>query len=137
MKIIIDNGDGTVTISTPVLDCGLTAAQIIDKDIRPRGKSFVVVFADEVPSDRTYRGAWKAANGGVEVDMPRARVIHMGRIRVKRDKELKRLDIETMKGLDVQAEKQILRDLPETFDLSVATTPEELTALIPPELEGV
>ena len=132
MRIIIDNGDGTVTEKTPVVGCGLTLEEILEKDTY--GKPFQIL-ADGAMPDRTFRAAWKAVPGGVEVDMPRARVIHMGRIRVKRDKELKRLDIEQLKGVDVEAQKQVLRDLPQTIDLATAATPEEL--LSPPELEGV
>lgn len=84
-----------------------------------------------IPSDRTFRNAWKE---DLTVDMVKARTIHMDRIRVVRDKELEKLDIETLKGKDVQAQKQKLRDIPQTFDLSVATTPNELKALWPTEL---
>jgi len=36
------------------------------------------------------------------------------------------LDVETLKGNDVQAAKQVLRDIPKNFSLDGATTPEEL-----------
>ena len=48
---------------------------------------------------------------------------------------MKELDIETMKGNNVQAQKQALRDLPSIFDLSGANTPDELKILIPTELK--
>jgi hypothetical protein len=66
--------------------------------------------------------------------MEKARAIHLGRIRSARNRELARLDIEQLKGIDVAAEKQRLRDLPATFDLAAATTPEELKSLWPDEL---
>lgn len=39
-----------------------------------------------------------------------------------------------MKGRDVTTEKQKLRDLPQTLDLTVAQTPEDLKALWPADL---
>jgi hypothetical protein len=68
------------------------------------------------------------------IDMTKARQVHMGKIREKRDEKLKFLDIETLRGIDNQEEKQRLRDIPQTFDLSIAQTPEELKALWPEEL---
>lgn len=102
------------------------------------------LFNFEDLPDWVFKGAWILADGVVKVDMDKARVIHMKRIRKVRNAELDRLDIETMKALDSQdnkksaevgAKKQALRDIPETFDLSIATTPEELKALWPEELK--
>jgi len=89
------------------------------------------VSENEIPTDRTFRDAWTK---DLTIDMPKAREIQMAKIRKERDKALAALDIETLKGKDVQAEKQILRDLPQNFDLSVASTPEELKQLWPQEL---
>ena len=88
----------------------------------------------DIPKDRTFRDAFALNAGRIEVDMPKARTIHMNRIRQARDKELSRLDIEQLKGNDVAAAKQALRDLPQTFDLTVATTPDQLKALWPADL---
>lgn len=85
----------------------------------------------DIPEDREFRAAWKQSGKKAVVDMEKAKEIHMNKIRLKRNKKLAKLDIETMKGVDVQAEKQVLRDLPADFDLSVAKTPEELKALWP------
>jgi hypothetical protein len=45
-----------------------------------------------------------------------------------------KLDIKQLQHLDVEEEKQKLRNLPATFDLSGAQTPEELSSLWPSEL---
>lgn len=74
-------------------------------------------------------------DGAVSVDMEKARLLHMDTIRALRNEKLVELDIETLKGNDVQAEKQVLRDIPQTFDLTIASTPEELIELIPEELK--
>jgi len=101
-----------------------------------------IVEHDTIPLDRTFRDAWKQNATKIEVDMPKAREIHMKRIRIARDKKLAELDVNTMKALGrgdveernrVEMLKQTLRDLPATFNLNVAT-PEELKALWPSEL---
>jgi len=77
------------------------------------------------------------------VGMAKAREIHMNRIRAVRDEELKKLDTPYMlaleRGLTAEAQaiaqqKQRLRDIPQTFDLSAAQTPEELRQMWPEEL---
>lgn len=100
----------------------------------------------EIPADRTFRDAWCAPAAGdpdrveetprVAVRMSTAREIHMHRIRRARDAELQRLDIEQMKGEDVAAAKQRLRDLPATVDLEACATPAEVKAVWPEELAG-
>ena len=95
---------------------------------------YAVVDDTDIPQDRTFRNAWSASGGAVGVDMPKARHVHMARIRSARNKKLAALDVEQLQGKDVAAEKQRLRDLPQTFDLTVAHTPDALDALWP---EGV
>ena len=69
----------------------------------------------------------------IVVNMEKARGIQMDNIRIVRNKELAKKDIEYMKALEaddgshtaIAAEKQVLRDIPQTFDLTT-DTPEEL-----------
>ena len=69
----------------------------------------------------------------IKVNMPKARGIQMDKIRVMRDKELAKKDIEYMKALEandgsavaIATKKQELRDIPQTFDLTT-DTPEQL-----------
>ena len=101
------------------------------------------VDVEELPSGdaaKAFRNAWTLDGGRVAIDMERARSVHMDRIRAARAPELARLDVAFMRGVEagdqagmaaVSAEKQQLRDLPQSFDLSVASTPEELHALWP------
>lgn len=106
--------------------------RIAEKDVNGE---WVAIRKNSLPEDNYFRNAWVLTGGQVSVDMGKARNIHMNAIRKARDEALKLLDIETLKGNDVQAQKQILRDLPQTFDLSSATTPEELKALFPSILQ--
>ena len=95
----------------------------------------------ELP-DRHFRGAWED-NGRLGINMARAREIHLNDIRRARDLRLAELDTTYMRADErgdlgekqqIARRKQALRDLPITFDLTVAKTPEELKALWPEEL---
>tara|TARA_R110000765_G_scaffold421189_1_gene527129 strand:+ start:200 stop:457 length:258 start_codon:yes stop_codon:yes gene_type:complete len=79
----------------------------------------------------------------VIVNMVKARAIHMNVIRRVRNKELAKEDINYTKALEagdtsaqntVVTKKQVLRDIPATFDLTDAGTPELLKAKWPTEL---
>lgn len=81
------------------------------------------------PPDETFREAWEF-HGGINVNMFKAKQMHMDRIRKARDARLAELD-KRKYGAEYDAERQALRDLPQTFDLSGAKTPEELKQLWP------
>ena len=79
----------------------------------------------------------------INVNMTKARAIHLAEIRRVRNAELAAKDITFMRAIeagdtDAQAtigtEKQVLRDIPATFDLTDAATPEALKAKWPDEL---
>ena len=50
----------------------------------------LITIEEEFPPNRDFRNAWAHTGSKVEVDMPRARDIHMNRIRVGRDAELEK-----------------------------------------------
>ena len=81
----------------------------------------------------------------VVVNMAKARGIQMDKIREVRNKELAALDIPFMKALEdgdtdsqatIKTKKQILRDIPQTFDLTT-DTPEELKNKWPDSLPNI
>ena len=78
----------------------------------------------------------------INVDMTKARAIHLTEIRRVRNEELAAKDITFMRAVEagdtsaqatIGAEKQTLRDIPQTFDLTT-DTPEELKAKWPAQL---
>ena len=80
----------------------------------------------------------------ININMAKARAIHLAEIRRVRDLELGARDITFMRAVEVgdtnaQAmigmEKQVLRDIPETFDLKIARTSAQLKELWPAELQ--
>lgn len=103
--------------------------------------SHTVVDEALIPSDRTFRNAWKLAENALIIDMPTARTIHTNRIRAVRNLKLDKLDKDLAKAAEqghttdsIKTLKQTLRDIPQNFDLTQATTPEELAGLWPNEL---
>ena len=97
----------------------------------------------ELPSDRYFRDAWEDNGTVVAVNMPKARLMHMDRIRQARNLELTRLDAPWMAALDqgnqiladqIAVKKQALRDIPQTFDLARYRTPTTLHAAWPADL---
>ena len=80
----------------------------------------------------------------INVNMDKARTIQMDKIRTERNKELAAKDITFMRSVEdgdtdaqatIKAEKQALRDIPATFDLTTdVDTPEKLKAKWPTEL---
>jgi hypothetical protein len=60
-RIIYQTDEGGVAVIIPAPECGLTIEEIAAKDV-PAGKPFQIVDVSEVPSDRTFRGAWSWAS---------------------------------------------------------------------------
>jgi len=89
----------------------------------------------DVPADRTFRNALVDTGAALEHDMPKAREIHLEKLRQERAPRLAELDIEWSRavasGGDAQAvenERQALRDMPESVRpaLDAAKTVDEL-----------
>ena len=117
---------------------------LVAKDV-PAGAPFEICDSLDLPKGREFRNAWvnHPTRPGLEVDMPKARVIHMDRIRAKRDEALAASDGPMLRAMEnndapeiarLKAERQALREIPQTFALNGATTPAELSALWPPGL---
>jgi hypothetical protein len=96
----------------------------------------------QLEGTKPYRKAWRFDKDtrSITFDMDAARSKHLFMIRYHRDKRLRELDGQymaaTAKGdaaaaAAVEAERQRLRDIPQTFDLTGATTIQELRALWP------
>jgi len=152
-RICYDN-NGTMAIiipakNNPALD-DLTEQEQIDYIIQNEqgydpATEYTALDDNDVPTDTYFRHAWKlnGAKTSIEVDMPTAQTIHMDKIRVARDAKMVDLDREleiatrdddTVEMANVDAAKQVLLDIPQTFDLTGAATPDALKALWPTEL---
>ena len=56
-RIIFPNDEGGVSVIIPATECGLSIEEIAAKDV-PAGKPYKIVDVADIPSDRTFRGAW-------------------------------------------------------------------------------
>jgi hypothetical protein len=56
-RIIYPTDDGGVVVIIPAPECELTIEEIAAKDV-PSGKPYKIVDVSEIPSDRSFRGAW-------------------------------------------------------------------------------
>jgi hypothetical protein len=133
MKTVIKCTDGSVAIMTLVEGADLDEAISKWKQSHPnKYLSHREMPDDAVPTDRTFRDAWTDTTPEltIDIDMAKARDIHLGRIRIKRNAELSKLDIQAIKAQDignaetlmqVRARKQELRDLPATLASALAS----------------
>lgn len=92
----------------------------------------------EIPTDYSFRAAWKDTGSTIAVDMPKARELTRERLRRERAPLLAALDVEAIRAVEakdearlaeVAAEKQRLRDITALPAIDAATTPEELKAI--------
>ena len=146
MKIVIKTTDG-VQIMTLVGDSDVGEALSKWGDLHPNKYiSHREMPDDAIPEDRTFRDAWADTTPElvIDIDMVKARDIHLERIRVKRNAELSKLDVQATKAQDIgdaetlaqiRARKQELRDLPVTLapTLASAASVDALKAIQPLE----
>ena len=59
-RVIYPTDDGGVAVVVPAPNSGLTIQEIAAKDV-PAGKPYKIVDVADIPSDRTFRGAWEYA----------------------------------------------------------------------------
>ena len=128
-KIIYTNSDGTVSIITPVGDVNDSI-----KDV-PSGLSYEIVEDSVIPTDRSFRNAWKQNSKTIETDIAKAKEIHKTNIRNAREPKLAELDIEFQKALetststtDIVNKKKALRDAPADSAITSADTEAKLKA---------
>tara|TARA_R100001443_G_scaffold36699_1_gene50540 strand:+ start:2273 stop:2704 length:432 start_codon:yes stop_codon:yes gene_type:complete len=128
-KIIYTNSDGSVSIIHPTGDVNNAI-----KDV-PSGLSYEIVEDSAIPTDRSFRNAWKQNSKTIETDMAKAKEIHKTNIRNARTPKLAELDIEFQKALetsasttDIVSKKQALRDAPADSAIASADTEAKLKA---------
>lgn len=135
MKIVWNEPNGTMAVLHPTKEH--------EKDIDlllkgvPIGTSYDIVEDTEIPTDRRWRESWKhdktkEIGQKCQIDMNIAKLGFMVCVRLRRDTKLKDLDIEQLKGNDVDASKQLLRDLPNNLEVgsvSNALTLQELESI--------
>ena len=92
-----------------------------------------------LPSDRTFRGAWRHDGTCFSVDMDHARAVHRERMRVARLPLLAARDIAYSRAdangdATLEAKRQVLRDISAYPAIAAASDPDTLKAVWPPIL---
>ncbi len=146
MKTVINCTDGSVAVMALVEGADLDTAINKWMAIKPSGTylSHRDMEDSAIPTDREFREAWADTTPEpvIDIDMVKARKIHLDRIRVKRNAKFAALDIESLKAIEksdtvtlaaIAAQKQALRDLPQTIaaSLEAAKTVTDLKAIKP------
>jgi len=140
-RIAYRNLEGGVSVVSPTPEFCANPANTIDMLLRtlPLGVHFEIHQAEDMPTDRYFRNAWKL-DGGVSVDLVQAREIHMINLRVQRDEMLSELDVPFQRALEdkdtvmqdnIAAKKNALRDMPRNADMSSLETPEKIKEFMP------
>ena len=112
-RIIYTNTDGTVAVIVPTGE--LPIEEVAAKDV-PAGLAYEIVTADEVPSDRTFRGAWVMGDCCIDHDIDKCKAIGHDKRRAARAEEFAPYDEVIMKqipGVDAiaaEASRQAIRD---------------------------
>lgn len=115
-------------------------ARAMKKAIPPTATNIQIIDKALVPTDRTFRGAWRVGAGKIDFDMNHCREIHKEKMRQARAKILTKLDVEYLRAderndsatkAQIAAKKQELRDVTSSPQIESAGTPEELKAVWP------
>ena len=134
-RIIYSNTDGTVAVIVPTGE--LSIEEVAAKDV-PAGATFEIVTTDDVPSDRTFRGAWVMGDCCIDHDLDKCKSIGHDKRRAARAEEFAPLDEVIMKqipGVDAvkaEASRQVIRDkYAEVQDaIDAAETPDAIKAAL-------
>ena len=113
---------------------------IIERSVPKEATSYRIAHRDDLPKDREFRDAWtdKFDTPTVDIDLDKAKIIHLDRLRAERDDKLKELDVEVIKALGqkddkqlqiLENEKEMLRTIPERFQTIDIQTVDQLKSI--------
>lgn len=111
-RIIYENNFGGVSIITPCE--GIHIEEIISKDI-PLNSNYIIVNADSIPTDRTFRDAWEIKNDELNVNLDKSKTIAHSIRRALREEEFKPYDeviykkIPNSDVLELEAKREAIR----------------------------
>ena len=134
-RIVYKNEDGGVCIVVPTGEIPLE--EVLTKDI-PAGLAYEIVTTDEIPADRTFRGAWVLGDCCIEHDIDRCRDIAHNKRRVARSAEFAPHDEVIMKqipGADAVAAEEARQEIRDKYakiqsDIDAAVDVDEIKAVL-------
>jgi hypothetical protein len=109
-RIIYTNAEGGVSVIVPT-----ESVELALKDV-PEGVAYEIVTTDEVPSDRTFRGAWVMGDCCIDHDIDKCKAIGHDKRRAARAAEFAPLDeviakqIPGVDAAEAEAARQAIRD---------------------------
>jgi hypothetical protein len=109
-RIIYQNSEGGVSVIIPT-----ESVELALKDV-PEGVAYEIVDVADIPSDRTFRGAWVMGDCCIDVDLGQCRVIGQQMRRAQRNAEFAPFDeiiAKQIPGLDAaeaEASRQAIRE---------------------------
>lgn len=154
--LIIENPDGTVSVEHPtpnmVAIMGSEEAVLnasIAKGNLAGAIAYEMVESSILPANRKFRNAWEKSGVTVIEDLPKARVLHMNKIREHRRREFLVLDDirkdaedanDATAMADAATKRQDFKNIPSTSqeaaDIAAAQSTADLDAIWPTALLG-
>lgn len=147
-RIIYVDPEGNLCVVVPAPSWNGTIKELAEKDV-PQGLAYKIVNENEIPSDRTFRGAWVMDGSTVSHDMKKAREIKRNMMREERKSKFIALDNEINKELvtaittgdntlilELERKRKILRDAPAMPEIDNAENIKQLSAIRLPFSEG-
>ena len=89
--IIWTEDDGQVSICHPISTYSKSLDELAKKVV-PSGKSYKIIKQSDIPTDRTFRGAWVQNGDTAKEDITKAKAIAHATRREKREAEFKPYD---------------------------------------------
>ena len=145
-RIIYVDPEGNLCVVVPAPSWNGTIKELAEKDV-PQGLAYKIVNENEIPSDRTFRGAWVLNAGVISHDMKKAKEIKRNMIREQRKAKFTALDNEINKELvnaittgdntlilELEGKRKVLRDAPAMPEIESAETIEDLAVIHLPEV---
>lgn len=121
-KIVYTNEEGMLCVVHPNPEY-LASHTMQDLAESLNLSNYRIVNASDIPEDRYFRNAWKQESNKVDVDVDKAKDIHIDKLREERNERLKELDVSfqiameqqsTQEMSEIASYKQELRNMPET-----------------------
>ena len=130
-RIIYTNTEGGVSVIVPTGELPIEA--VAAKDV-PDGTAYEIVTTDEVPSDRTFRGAWVMGDCCIDHDLDKCKAIGHDKRRAARATEFAPLDeviakqIPGVNAVAAEEARQVIRDKYSDMQdaINAAETPDEI-----------
>jgi hypothetical protein len=133
-RIIYTDAQGNLCFVIPLEG---SIEEVVANDL-PAGVDYVVVDESEIPTDRTFRGAWTRSGNSVTHDLDKCKTIGHDIRRRKREEEFAPHDEVIIKQIpgsaftSAEASRQAIRDKYAVVqtDIDNATSPEQIKAIL-------